>query len=1198
MHIAIEEINSYYGIKGGKICPPMEDWDEASSLLHGLHIIWPANDQIIYGDIAPEIKCASLVSSADSGQPVDSLFATTAAAQAHREFMAEQRSRINFISDPNFQEISQLGMDFPKQNILQCRTDSNKDGFNVPPKTPVKVESVSKKGKREFSEKATKELRTLVEKDLAEEGINITGNLEEHCISSVEQCHHYWLRSRERKVKSSVKTQNHHYWLRSSERKVKSSVKNQNNAKNPKHRDLLVSAAASTLPGGRNGRKGIKIEVDIGLRNTPKPETPDPAARENMPEKKKLLSEDEVVQLTNSSSELENEQYTRTGKEAGVKSCRRSLNFGLKGEEQTYPVLDQEYENYVHSCPEIVAKSSVRSFVYGHDVEMDEKVCGTDKIGSSPVLLHVYQRKRKCQRPVWNKSTTMDQKSYTCSTSSAVMCTEGPLKRVEKEMIKPIHSKSRHPRLGNTSRKSKMFEKNGKITDKEHGMLVTYEETLHLTTELQSTARGQLDKRTMRECKVLVENIDFECSEEADKWWEQERGLFFERVKLFIFRMHLIQGNRQFSQWKGSVIDSIVGAFLTQNVKDNVSSSAFMSLAAKYPHGAIEENSSPETSIGSSSVRLNGRNRSRSSDSDHKNNNFLPSLKQSSTSKKEQIKIMRTKEGMSKKTKDKKTKLRRKRATKENFTINWAKLKKIYSKGNCIKKSGGTSDAVDWEAVRNAEVEEISKIIEKRGMNNNLATRIKNFLDILAKELGSTDLEWLRDVPHQEAKEYLLSIPGLGLKSVECVRLLTLLQPAFPIDTNAGRIAVRLGWVPIQPLPEEEKFHLLKQYPKIDTVQKYLWPRLSKLDPLTLYELHCQMITLGKVFCTKRDPNCNSCPLREECKHFKSSSARQLPLPGIHEKSEMQSKIPMPLAVHPPAFGGTSTVSLLEANFSKLENFSESEPLLESSSRQIIGGVWCKSLEFKDRDMEDFGFHGLPGIRLNNHKLKEKIQKFSYNDNIPFQGGEMTITPEIATTPLNKLWNAKCSRTDHQVYVLPDSHSILAKLPKREPNDLCPYLLAIWTQEGYCDLCNSENLNKDQPLSCLDVPGEDSVYGTLLVPSRTAMRGCFPLNGTFFQVNEVFADDESSDVPIKVSRTSILDLRQTTLYCGTTISAIFKGMKHKEVEKCFWTGFICLRGFDRETREPKLLHSRFHHPVTNLKENGGRRKRKVEEMVD
>ncbi|CAN6452362.1 unnamed protein product [Victoria cruziana] len=47
--------------------------------------------------------------------------------------------------------------------------------------------------------------------------------------------------------------------------------------------------------------------------------------------------------------------------------------------------------------------------------------------------------------------------------------------------------------------------------------------------------------------------------------------------------MHLIQGDRRFSQWKGSVVDSVVGVFLTQNVSDHLSSSAFMSLAAQFP---------------------------------------------------------------------------------------------------------------------------------------------------------------------------------------------------------------------------------------------------------------------------------------------------------------------------------------------------------------------------------------------------------------------------------------------------------------------------------------------------------------------------------------------------------------------------------------------------------------------------------------
>ncbi|KAM0960560.1 hypothetical protein ACFX2I_025483 [Malus domestica] len=42
-------------------------------------------------------------------------------------------------------------------------------------------------------------------------------------------------------------------------------------------------------------------------------------------------------------------------------------------------------------------------------------------------------------------------------------------------------------------------------------------------------------------------------------------------------------GDRHFSKWKGSVVDSVIGVFLTQNVSDHLPSSAFMSLAARFP---------------------------------------------------------------------------------------------------------------------------------------------------------------------------------------------------------------------------------------------------------------------------------------------------------------------------------------------------------------------------------------------------------------------------------------------------------------------------------------------------------------------------------------------------------------------------------------------------------------------------------------
>ncbi|KAG0494459.1 hypothetical protein HPP92_005453 [Vanilla planifolia] len=64
----------------------------------------------------------------------------------------------------------------------------------------------------------------------------------------------------------------------------------------------------------------------------------------------------------------------------------------------------------------------------------------------------------------------------------------------------------------------------------------------------------------------------------------RKKGESFQgRVDFFIARMYLVQGDRRFSQWKGSVVDSVIGVFLTQNVSDHLSSSAFMALAAKFP---------------------------------------------------------------------------------------------------------------------------------------------------------------------------------------------------------------------------------------------------------------------------------------------------------------------------------------------------------------------------------------------------------------------------------------------------------------------------------------------------------------------------------------------------------------------------------------------------------------------------------------
>ncbi|GMI84827.1 DEMETER [Hibiscus trionum] len=543
---------------------------------------------------------------------------------------------------------------------------------------------------------------------------------------------------------------------------------------------------------------------------------------------------------------------------------------------------------------------------------------------------------------------------------------------------------------------------------------------------------------------------------------------------------------------------------------------------------------------------------------------------------------------------------RRKAQEEKNNATDWDQLRKqVQANGLEKERSKDTMDSLNYEAMRKASVDEISNTIKERGMNNMLAERIKDFLDRLVRDHERIDLEWLRDVPPGKAKDYLLSIRGLGLKSVECVRLLTLHHLAFPVDTNVGRIAVRLGWVPLQPLPESLQLHLLELYPILESIQKYLWPRLCKLDQNTLYELHYQMITFGKVFCTKSKPNCNACPMRGECRHFASAFASaRLALPGPEEKSMTSSSAPiMPERNH---IGAVDQIPLPPPVHNLLKvgpNGGNSEPIIEEPATPEP-----EHTEVTQSDIEDAFYEDpdeIPTIKLNMEEFTANLQHYM-QVNMELQEGDMSkalvaLNPEAASIPTPKLKNVSRLRTEHYVYELPDTHPLLKQMEKREPDDPSPYLLAIWTPgetahsvqppEQSCGSQEQGRLCSEKScFACNSVKeaNAETVRGTILIPCRSAMRGSFPLNGTYFQVNEVFADHESSLNPINVPREWIWNLPRRTVYFGTSVTSIFKGLSTEGIQYCFWKGFVCVRGFDQKTRAPRPLMARLHFPASKL----------------
>nr|XP_043630507.1 protein ROS1A-like [Erigeron canadensis] len=313
--------------------------------------------------------------------------------------------------------------------------------------------------------------------------------------------------------------------------------------------------------------------------------------------------------------------------------------------------------------------------------------------------------------------------------------------------------------------------------------------------------------------------------------------------------------------------------------------------------------------------------------------------------------------------------------------------------------------------------------------------------------------------------------------------------------------------------------HQLEEYPVIQRVQKYLSQRISTLDVDTLHELHYQMITFGKVFCTKEKPNCGSCPLKEDCKHYASKFGSKLIMQEDMEDMFHDPKVP---------------------------------PVIKEG--ELLSKAWNYMSE--------------KNIPLNQNAVSQAL--------IAVSSGE-------ASSSISTRRFAERFRTEHKVYELPDSHPLVQTMVKRDPDDGLPYLLAIWPLGETLNALVKEK-EKCHPLISSDSreEGEEMVFGTLLVPCRTATRGSFPLDGTFFQTNEVFADDESSRNPLVLPTKSLIDLKTKTLLCGTTITAIFKGMSRQKIKDCFCKGYICIRGFSMTTRAPRPLHQQFHPTLSKV----------------
>ncbi len=155
-----------------------------------------------------------------------------------------------------------------------------------------------------------------------------------------------------------------------------------------------------------------------------------------------------------------------------------------------------------------------------------------------------------------------------------------------------------------------------------------------------------------------------------------------------------------------------------------------------------------------------------------------------------------------------------------------------------------------WEQVRDADSASVTAAIRPAGLANQKGPRIQQVLRGISAQRGSLDLRFLKDLPLEEARLWLMKFKGVGQKTAAIVLLFSLGRPAFPVDTHIYRVTGRLGLRPEKMTVEATHTHLEKLLP-----------------PETYYAAHLNIIRLGREVCVARKPACQRCPLRELCKY-------------------------------------------------------------------------------------------------------------------------------------------------------------------------------------------------------------------------------------------------------------------------------------------------------------------------------------------
>jgi endonuclease-3 len=175
-----------------------------------------------------------------------------------------------------------------------------------------------------------------------------------------------------------------------------------------------------------------------------------------------------------------------------------------------------------------------------------------------------------------------------------------------------------------------------------------------------------------------------------------------------------------------------------------------------------------------------------------------------------------------------------------------------------------------WQHVRDAPADEVEEAIRPGGISKVKSARIQAILRAISDEPGAAggepgagadepgasagasgeelSLDWLQRVPIEQARDYLVSLPGVGRKTAACVLLFAYGLHDVPVDTHVSRVGMRL--------------HLLRPGAPFEELHDQM---LALTPPGEELELHVNLLRHGRRTCHARSPACHECALARMC---------------------------------------------------------------------------------------------------------------------------------------------------------------------------------------------------------------------------------------------------------------------------------------------------------------------------------------------